>query len=263
MNRGRQGEVERSTVAVVGGTGTLGSRVVTELLRRGIPVRALSRTSTVVPTGAEHRRVDLTTGEGLAEALAGTTVVIDTANSTKAAQETLVAGTRRLLEAAAAAGVVHHLAISIVGIDRVPISYYRAKLAQEEEIEGGPLPWTILRATQFHQLLGDGFAAAARFGIRPTGPARLQPIEPGIVAAHLVATALAAPAGRLPDLAGPRVQTLGELSATWASARGARRFPLRVPAWGKIGKALADGALCAPEGAAAGADFEEWLRHER
>jgi uncharacterized protein YbjT (DUF2867 family) len=250
------------TVAVVGGTGTVGSLVVAELARRGTPVRALSRGATDVPAGTEHCRVDLTTGAGLAEALAGVTAVVDAANSNKRAEETLVAGTRRLLEAGAAAGVGHHLAISIVGIDLVSMSYYRTKLAQEEAIEAGPLPWTILRATQFHQLLDGAFAGAARFGVRPTGTAKLQPIEPSVVATRLADAALADPAGRLADLAGPKVQTLGELSHAWASARGKHRLPLRVPAWGKIGKALAAGALCAPGGASPGEDFEEWLRHD-
>jgi uncharacterized protein YbjT (DUF2867 family) len=250
------------TIAVVGGTGTLGSLVVAELVRRGTPVRVLSRGASGVPAGIEHRRCDLSSGEGLAEALAGASVVIDSANSMKAPEETLVAGTRRLLKAGAAAGVGHHLAISIVGVDLLSMSYYRAKVAQEEAIEAGPLPWTILRATQFHQLLDGGFAALARFGIRPTGSARLQPIEPSVVAGRLADAALAAPAGRLPDLGGPRVETLGELGRAWASARGTRRLPLRVPAWGKLGKGLAAGALCVPDAPAPGEDFEEWLRHE-
>ena len=200
------------TIAVVGGTGTLGALVVADLVGRGVAVRVLSRTARTVPAGAEHRRVDLTTGEGLTDALAGVDTVIDAANSQRAAKQTLVEGTARLLEVGAAAGVRHHLAISIVGIDRVPMSYYKVKLAQEAAIEAGPLPWTILRATQFHQLLDGWFASAARFGVRPTGRAKLQPIEPSVVAARLADAALVAPAGRLPDVAGPQVATLGELT---------------------------------------------------
>jgi uncharacterized protein YbjT (DUF2867 family) len=250
------------TVAVVGGTGTLGAPVVAALLERGASVRVLSRNATAVPAGAEHRRVDLTSGDGLAEALAGAGVVIDAANSTKGAEETLVAGTRRLLEAGAAGGVGHHLTISIVGIDLVPMSYYRAKLAQEEALAGGPVPWTLLRATQFHQLLDGAFAGAARFGVRPTGAAKLQPIDPAVVAARVADAAFAPPAGRLPDIAGPQVATLSVLSRAWATARGKHRLPLRVPSWGKMGKGLAAGALCAPAAATPGEDFEEWLRHE-
>lgn len=250
------------TVAVVGGTGTLGAPVVRHLIDRGATVRVLSRNATEVPAGVEHRRIDLATGAGLAEALAGATVVIDAANSTKAADEVLVAGTRRLLEASAAAGVGHHLAISIIGIEQVPIKYYRVKLAQEEAIESGPVPFSILRASQFHQLVAMALAAAARFGIRPTGAAKVQPIDPELVADRLADAALAGPAGRLPHIAGPQVQTLSELSRAWATARGKHRLPLRVPSWGKMGKAVAAGALCDPAAATPGEDFEEWLRHE-
>jgi uncharacterized protein YbjT (DUF2867 family) len=250
------------TIAVVGGTGTLGAPVVRDLLAKGADVRVLSRNATNLPDGAEHRRVDLASGEGLAQALVGVDAVVDAANSTKAAADVLVAGTGRLLEAGAAAGVGHHLAISIIGIDQVPMSYYRVKLAQEEAIEAGPLPFSILRASQFPQLVDSAFAAAARFGVRPTGAAKVQPILPDIVAARLADAALADPAGRLPDIAGPKVQTLSELSRAWATARGKHRLPLRVPSWGKMGKALAAGALCDPAAATPGEDFEEWLRHE-
>jgi uncharacterized protein YbjT (DUF2867 family) len=231
-----------TTVAVVGGTGTLGSAVVRELLARGATVRVLSRHAT--------------------NALAGADAVVDAANSTKAAEDVLVAGTRRLLAAEAEAGVGHHVAISIIGIDQVPLAYYRAKLAQEEAIEAGPVPFSILRAAQFPQLLDTAFAAAARFGFRPTGRAKVQPVDPTVVAARLADAALAAPAGRLPEIAGPKVQTLSELSRAWAMRRGKHRLPLRIPTWGKMGKALAAGALCNPAAATTGDDFEEWLRHE-
>jgi uncharacterized protein YbjT (DUF2867 family) len=249
------------TVAVVGGTGTLGSLVVADLLGRGERVAVLSRRDAGVPAGAEHRHVDLTSGAGLDLALDGVRAVVDAANSQKGAKETLVAGTARLLEAGARAGVANHVTVSIVGCDRVSMSYYDAKVAQEEGLEDGHVPWTLLRATQFHQLLDSTFAAVARFGVRPTGTAKVQPIDPAVVAARLADAALAPAAGRLPDIGGPRVQTLGELSGAWATARGKHRLPLRVPAWGKIGKGLAAGALCDERAAAPGEDFEEWLRH--
>jgi uncharacterized protein YbjT (DUF2867 family) len=251
------------TVAVVGGTGTLGALVVADLLGRGERVAVLSRHDAGVPAGAEHRRVDLTGGESLDLALDGVDAVVDAANSQKGAKETLVEGTRRLLEAGARAGVANHVTISIVGIDLVPMSYYKAKLAQEEVLEAGAVPWTLLRATQFHQLLDSAFAAAARFGVRPTGKIKVQPVDPTIVAARLAEAALAAPAGRLPDLGGPRIQTLTELSGAWAAARGKRRLPLPVPAWGKIGKSLAAGAICDERAATPGEDFQEWLAHGR
>jgi uncharacterized protein YbjT (DUF2867 family) len=249
------------TVAVVGGTGTLGSLVVAELLGRGERVAVLSRNARNVPAGAEHRRVDLTSGEGLDLALDGVRAVVDAANSQKGAKETLVEGTRRLAEVGARAGVANHVTISIVGIDRVPMSYYEAKLAQEEALEASEVPWTLLRATQFHQLVDQMLTAAARFGVRPTGKALVQPIDPTVVAARLADAALAGPAGRLPDMAGPRVQTLGELTREWATARGKHRLPLRIPAVGKMGKALAAGGLCDERAATPGEDFESWLRH--
>jgi uncharacterized protein YbjT (DUF2867 family) len=249
------------TVAVVGGTGTVGSLVVADLLGRGERVAVLSRNAAGVPAGAEHRRVDLTSGEGLDLGLDGVRAVVDAANSQKGAKETLVEGTRRLAAAAARAGVANHVTVSIVGIDRVPMSYYKVKLAQEEALTASEVPWTILRATQFHQLVDGAFTAAARFGVRPTGKALVQPIDPTLVAARLADAALAAPAGRLPDIAGPRVQTLGELSAAWAAARGKRRLPLRFPSVGKMGTALAAGGLCDERAAAPGEDFAEWLAH--
>lgn len=249
------------TVAVVGGTGTIGAPVATALLARDATVRVLTRNRANVPAGAEHRRVDLISGEGLAEALAGADAVVDAANSNRESKATLVEGTGRLLEAGAAAGVGHHLTISVVGIDRVPSSYYRVKLAQERAVEAGPVPWSILRATQCHQLLDAIFGYAARFGLRPTGAGKVQPIDPCVVAERIADAALAPPAGRLPDIAGPRVETISELSRAWAGARGRHRLPLRIPSLGKAGKALAAGGLCAPDAAAGGASFEEWLRH--
>ncbi len=250
-----------TTVAVVGGTGTLGAPVAAALLARGAAVRVLSRNRAKVPTGAEHRRVDLISGEGLAEALVGADTVVDAANSNRKSKVTLVEGTGRLLGAGAAAGVGHHVTISVVGIERVPSSYYRDKLAQERAVEAGPVPWSILRATQFHQLLDMSFAYAARFGLRPTGAGKLQPIDPRVVAERLADAAFTPPAGRLPDIAGPKIATISELSRAWASARGRRRLPLRIPSIGKAGKALAAGELCAPDAAADGEGFAEWLRH--
>jgi uncharacterized protein YbjT (DUF2867 family) len=248
-------------VAVVGGTGTLGASLVAELVRRGEEVRGLSRRpGTALPAGASHAAIDLASGEGLGEALAGSEVVVDAANARKRAGEVLVEGTKRLLEAEVAAGVRHHLLISIVGCDRVPMGYYRVKTAQEEVVAGGPLPWTLLRATQFHPLLAGVFEGAARWRLRLSGAARLQPIDVGVVAARLADAAQAEPAGRLPGLAGPEVKTLGELSRVWRRADGRRLAPRRGPSVGKLGRALRDGGLCDPSAAAPGPTFGEWLR---
>jgi len=247
-------------VAVAGGTGTVGAPLVDELVRRGEEVVVLSRSASgTLPAGVTHRRVDLSSGENLAEALSGVEAVVDAANTSPREGEELVAITRRLLGTAAKVGVPHFVGISILGCDRVPTSYYQAKIRQEEEIATGPVPWSILRASQFHELLDWAFGAAARWRLLPTGDARLQPIDVRIVAERLADAVCAEPAGRLPDIAGPEIHTLGDLARTWRAADGRRLLPLRIPAVGKIGRPAGEGALCAPVAAAGGRTFEQWL----
>jgi uncharacterized protein YbjT (DUF2867 family) len=251
-------------VAVAGGTGTLGAPLVAELARRGIEVLALSRSARAeLPAGAAHRRVDLDSGEGLAEELSGVEVVVDAANTSPREGEELVAITRRLLDAAAAVGVRHFVGVSIIGCDRVPTAYYKAKVRQEEAIAAGRVPWSLLRATQFHDLLDWAFDAAARRRLLPTGAARLQPVDVGIVAERLADAVHADPAGRLPHVAGPEVRTLGELARAWRVAEGRRLLPLRIPTVGKIGRPVGEGALCDPAAAAGGPTFEQWLTEHR
>lgn len=248
-------------VAVVGGTGVLGKPLVAALAARGDEVRALSRTAPrKLPDGASHAQVDLTSGEGLGEALAGVEVVVDASNSNpRKAGPVLVDGTQRLLAAGAAAGVSHHVGVSIVGCDRVPIAYYKVKVEQEEAIAAGEVPWSLLRATQFHDLLAWGFEQAARFRVLPTGKARIQPVEVGVVVARLGEIAHGEPAGRVPDVSGPEVRTLGELARTWRQADGRRLLPLRLPTVGKVGRPLGEGAICNPAAAAGGPTFDRWL----
>jgi uncharacterized protein YbjT (DUF2867 family) len=248
-------------VAVVGGTGGLGSLVVAELAARGDEVVALSRSprSAALPSGASHRRADLATGEGLGEGLDGVEVVVDASNALREAREVLVEGSKRLLGAEAEAGARHHVAVSIVGCDRVPMPYYRAKVAQEKAVESGGVPWSLLRATQFHSLLDWAFGRVARFRVLPTGAARIQPIDPAAAAARLADAAHAEPSGRLPDLAGPEVLTLTELAKTWRRARGRHLLPVRIPMVGRVGRAVGDGALCDPAAAVESSSFAEWL----
>jgi len=251
-------------VAVAGGTGTLGAPLVAELARRGVEVLALSRNAPrKLPAGAVHRQLDLGGAAGQAEALAGAEVLVEAANTAPSRGEELVAITRRLLDAASEAGVGHFVGVSIVGCERAPTSYYRAKVAQEEAIAAGRVSWSLLRASQFHDLLDWAFDAAARRRLLPTGSARLQPVDPGVVAARLADAALAEPAGRLPEVAGPEVRTLTELAHAWRAADGRRLLPLRIPMVGKIGRPLREAALCNPAAAAGGIGFEEWLAERR
>jgi uncharacterized protein YbjT (DUF2867 family) len=254
-------------VAVVGGTGTVGALVVTELAARGNEVRVVSRRPAPAHSGTSvsHHSADIATGEGLIAALDGVEAVVDAVNELRRARNVLIDGTRRLLEAEVAAGVRHHVAISIVGCDRVPLAYYNVKVQQEEAVEAGPVPWSMLRATQFHTLLDGIFARAARFHVAPRGAARFQPVDPGVVAVRIAEAVHAGPAGRVADVAGPEVHTLSELADAWRASGGTRRrtLPLRVPSLGKAGRAMRAGGLCEPTAAAGGATFVEWLEMRR
>ncbi|WP_326698800.1 NAD(P)H-binding protein [Streptomyces sp. NBC_01754] len=246
---------ENLTVAVVGGTGTLGSAVVEELRKRGHRVRVLSRRSTEYP-------VDLTTGAGLPGALAGCDVVVDAGNSAspKRAKATLVDGSRLLLAAEEKAGVGHHVAISIVGCEKVPIGYYRTKVAQEEVVECGPVDWTTVRATQFHELVAGVLASLARSGLHPLPRAPLQTVA-SVEVAHAVADVAERPAlrGRV-EVAGPEIVDLRDLALRWRAAHRSRVLPVPVVLPGAVGRALRAGALTTDRPDVRGTTtFAQWL----
>jgi uncharacterized protein YbjT (DUF2867 family) len=249
-------------VAVIGGTGGLGSLVVSDLRLAGDRVRVVSRRGAPeeeTDQAVEYRCGDVRSGDGLAEALDGVDVVVDVTNAQKAARAVLVQGTGRLLDAEARAGVAHHVAISIVGCDRTPGAYNQTKVAQEQIVMQGPVAWSLLRSTQFHSYVAGLLAAAARWRLMPTGRARLQPIAAEIVAGRLADAVHGEPAGRLPDIAGPEVLTLSELARLWQAHIGRLLVPLRIPMVGSMGHSLRDGAACSPAAAAAGPTFAEWI----
>ena len=185
-------------IVVIGGTGLIGSKAVPMLRQGGHEVIAASPT-----TG-----VNSITGEGLTEAMAGTQVVIDLTNSPsfedRAVLEFFETSGRNLLAAEAAAGVRHHVALSIVGTDRTPDNgYFRAKVAQEQLIEAAGIPYTIIRATQFLEFLGGIAAASAEGTIVRLSPGLFQPIAADDVAAIVAEVALAAPRNGIVEIAGP------------------------------------------------------------
>jgi len=211
-----------SPLLVTGGTGTLGRPTVDLLRASGRAVRVLSRTA------GEGRVVgDLRSGEGLPAALEGIGAVLHLASD----QRHDVEQTRRLLAAAESAGLPHLVYVSIVGIDRIPFPYYRAKLECERLIEASPIPSTILRATQFHEFVARLLDAQRRLPVVLVLPIDDQPIAAREVGARLAELAAGSPAGRVADLGGPEKLPLRELAALWQRARGIRRpqWTIRLP----------------------------------
>ncbi|MGW3176087.1 SDR family oxidoreductase [Streptomyces sp. NPDC001153] len=240
-----------TTILVTGGTGTLG-RCVTERLRaEGHEVRVLSRHT---PPYAVDLRVG---GSGLDAALAGVETVVHCASSPRGGDEQ-AAG--HLIAAARRAGVGHLVYISIVGVDRVPFGYYRSKLAVERRIEESGLGWTVLRATQFHDLLVTLFQGLAKAPVMPV-PAGVpdQPVEVAEVAARLVELAVSEPAGRVPDMGGPEVRSLDSLARAYLRATGRRRAVANIPLLGTTYRAFRAGGHLAPEQAVGKGSFEEYL----
>ncbi|MFC5008817.1 SDR family oxidoreductase [Nocardioides plantarum] len=242
-------------IAVAGGTGVVGRHVVEVATERGHEVVLLARSV----------GVDLTTGVGLEERLAGVDAVVDVTSvptQDRAASEAFFGGvTRRLLAAERAAEVGHHVALSIVGIDDVPSGYYAGKRLQERVLAEGEQPWSVLRATQFHE-----FAEQVLHFVR-LGPVSVvprmtsQPVAAREVGQALVDLVEAGPSGRVPDLAGPEVLTMHRLARRVSRARGLGRLVVAVPVPGAAGRGMRDGSLTLRDGGVAGTTtFDDWLR---
>jgi uncharacterized protein YbjT (DUF2867 family) len=240
----------RRKVVVTGGTGRLGQVVVERLATRGCAVESVSRRNTTVS-------VDLRKGTNIDQAIAGADTIVHCATTNGRGD---VVATRNLIEAARRAGGPHLVYVSIVGVDRVPLPYYRAKLAAEREIAESGLPWTILRTTQFHELVARILGLAARLPVMPL-PAgfRFQPIDTGDVADRLAGLAVRAPAGRVDDLGGPQVLDLRQLARTYLMLTGKRRRLLSAPVPGAVARAYREGHHLTPDHAVAGRTFEEFL----
>jgi uncharacterized protein YbjT (DUF2867 family) len=264
-------ETAMSTVLVTGGTGLLGSSVVQALLADGHQVRVLTRHPRSAPDQGsavrdiEGREVevvaaDLATGEGLASALAGVAAVVHCATDPRRPREVDGEGTERLLEAARAAGRPHVVYISIVGVDRIPAAYYRAKLAAERAIERSGLPWTVLRTTQFHEFVGDLVARLARLPVVPAPRGwRFQPIDVDQVARRLADVVSAGPGGRLPDLGGPESYPVVELVREQLRRTGRRRPVVEIPLPGASAAAMRAGANLVPGNRSGSRAWQEFL----
>lgn len=243
-------------ILVTGGTGHLGSRVVERLDARGARTRILSHGGRAGAT-----RGDLLTGEGLEQAVDGVGTVVHCASSPTKTRQVDVEGTRRLLQAAGQSGVSHIVFISIVGVDLNPyFPYYRTKLEVERMVERSPVPWTILRATQFHDFVLRLIRVLERLPmlLAPKG-VLLQPIDVSEVAGRLTELALSEPLGQVPDVGGPEVRTFAELTRSYLEAAGRRRRVLEVPLPGKTARALREGAQLTPDHRYGKLRWEEFL----
>src|SRR5205807_3397576 len=243
---------------VIGGTGLIGSKTVAILCQGGHEVVAASP-----KTG-----IDTITGEGLKEALAGAQVVIDLANSPsfedKAVLEFFETSGRNLLAAEAAAGVRHHVALSIVGTDRSDNGYFRAKVAQEKLIETAGIPYTIIRSTQFMEFLRGIADSGAEGNVVRISPGLFQPIAADDVAAIVAEVALGAPRNDLVEIAGPERAPFNEIIARYLKAVGDPRGVVRDPEaryWG--GRVEERSLVPLGEARLGRIGFDEWLRRSR
>lgn len=246
-----------SRVLVIGGTGVLGQELLSRLLAAGNKVRATSRHPRPEQGPVEWARVDLGTGAGLEAALADMEAVINTAHGLSRVN---VGGTERLLAAGERTGIRHLLYPSIVGIDRVSFGYYTQKLDAEHLIEAGPVPWSILRATQFDEMIDRVLRFAARLPVMPLPTeAKLQAVAAGEVAQVLVDQVAQGPGGHLPDFTGPQIMTLAEMAQIWLEARRMTKRMIQVPVPGALGRALRQGLLTEPGAGHGSATWAEWL----
>ncbi len=235
-------------IAVAGGTGVVGAHVVRIAADSGHEVRVLSRS----------RGVDLVTGAGLD--LTGVDVVIDVSGSAslREAMSYFEASTHTLLRAERDAGVKHHVALSIARAVEHPHGYYAAKALQEQLIADGPIPWTILRTTQFFEFAEQKAVAVWRWAIVAKFLSR--PVAAASVARRLVEIAEGEPRGMTPEFAGPDELRMADLARMVFETHGDQRGVIELPIPGKMGRSMRDGALLpGPDAEIDSTSYEEWL----
>jgi uncharacterized protein YbjT (DUF2867 family) len=242
-------------IVVIGGTGLIGSKVVQKLQQKGHEVIA----------AAPNTGVDTITGEGLAEALQGAEVVVDVANSPsfedKAVMDFFQTASRNLAAAEVAAGVKHHVALSVVGTDRLQTSgYFRAKLVQEEQIKSSPIPYTLVRATQFFEFIRAIAQSGTDGDVVRLPHATFQPMAAEDVATAVAEAAVSEPLNGIIEIAGPAIFRMDEIVAsTLAHDRDSRRV-ISDPEAVYFGLKLSDQSLLPDAGARLGATkFDWWL----
>lgn len=246
-----------ATILVTGGTGTLGRHVVKHLREAGQDVRVLSRRPQQPREGVEYVVGDLATGEGVDTAVDGVGAILHLAGSANGDDDK----TRTLVQAATSQQEGPHIVyISVVGADRPSFSYFAAKCASEQILTESGLPWTILRATQFHELLLKVVRGMSKLPVVPVPSGfRFQPIAAEEVAERLVALALGEPAGRVPDIAGSQVCEMADLVRAYLRVSGRRRPIVPMPLPGRAAREFRAGANLAPDRAVGRRTWDEFL----
>jgi len=246
---------------VIFGNGLIGSQTAAQLRESGHDVTALGRDDDI----------DTTTGRGIAEAVAGAEVVVDLTNSPSWADDDVLAfftdSTRHLLAAEAAAGVGHHVILSIVGADRLPgVGYMRAKLAQEALVTAGPVPYSIVRSTQFFEFIAGIADAVTADGVVHATPAHLQPIASRDVVTRLAEVVTGPPLDRTVEIAGPEPLGMDELVRRLFATTGDPRSVVPDPQGGYFGAVLTDASITPTPGAelwTAPTTLDAWLAEQQ
>jgi uncharacterized protein YbjT (DUF2867 family) len=254
-----------SSILLTGGTGTLGRAVASRLRDAGRDIRVLSRHRHASDDGVEFVTGDLATGEGVEAAVTGVGTIVHCAGSSKGDEDKA----RNLVRAASRVGAPHLVYISVVGAERIPVvsrvdramfGYFASKLAAERVVADSGLPWTTLRASQFHDLILIVARQLAKLPVIPV-PAgfRVQPVDAGEVATRLAELSLGPPSGLVPDMAGPRVYGMAELIRDYLRAVHRRRPIMPVRLGGQAARAFRAGANLAPEQAVGHRTWEDFL----
>lgn len=245
-------------VLVTGATGTLGRKVVGAATAAGHHVRAMSRRSHVGYTGVHWAQADLLANMGVDAAVEGVDVVVHCA--TQGTGDKDVTSTENLIAAARRAGVAHVVYVSIVGIDQIPLPYYKTKLRSEQALEASDVAHTVMRATQFHDLIKMTFSIQ-RFSplLWTFRDVRFQPIDTRDVTTRLVDLIDCEPAGRVADIGGPAVHTHAELARMYLAANAGRRRVVQIPVPGRIVAGYRTGANLAADNPVGAIGFAEYL----
>lgn len=251
-------------VALIGGNGPLGSAM-RALAPGSVQWRVASRRVPQGQSDAEHVHADIGTGEGLDAALTGVDAVVHLASDPRRPKVVDVEGTRRLVQAAVRSGVRHLLYVSIVGIDRIPFPYYKAKLAAERIVEESGIPWTVQRATQFHWFIDALLGLASRFPVVAPLPTKflVQSVAEREVAARLVQAIQSYPGGRLPDFGGPEVMSIGQALRVRQNVRGERKRVLHLPIPGRVAAGFRAGHNTTSDGTRGSLTWREWLEQQQ